>query len=209
MKLYDYFRSSAAYRVRIALNLKSIAYESVAIHLANGAHLTNEYRAINPQARVPALALESGEVLTQSVAILEYLDEKWPDPPLLPGPAENRAAIRAIAAIIGCEIHPLNNLSVLKYLRDPLGHDAQKVDAWYAHWIGEGFAAIEKLIGGAPFCCGREPTLADIYLMPQIYNAERFKVPLDAYPAIRRAHQACAALAPFAAAHPARQADAQ
>lgn len=209
MKLYDYFRSSAAYRVRIALNLKGIAYEHVGVHLARGEHHAPDYRSIHPQGRVPALVLDDDTILVQSPAILEYLDEKWPEPPLLPGSAEERARIRATAAIIGCDIHPINNLSVLNYLRDPLGHETEQVNAWYAHWIEEGFAAVEALIGGATFCFGEKPSLADVYLMPQIYNAERFKVPLTPYPGICRAREACDGMDAFARAHPSRQPDAE
>jgi len=211
MKLYDYFRSSAAYRTRIALNLKGLAYEQVPVHLARdgGEHKRSEYRAINPQARVPALELDGGTVLIQSPAILEYLEETHPEPALLPGDPARRAKIRAVAAIIGCDIHPLNNVSVLNYLRGPLGQPEDAVNAWYASWIAQGFEAIEALAEGGPFILGDTPSMADVYLVPQIYNARRFKVPLDAYPAIRRADTAAAGLEAFANAAPDRQPDAE
>jgi len=211
MKLYDYFRSSAAYRTRIALNLKGLAYEQVPVHLARdgGEHKRSEYRAINPQARVPALELDGGTVLIQSPAILEYLEETHPEPALLPGDPARRAKIRAVAAIIGCDIHPLNNVSVLNYLRGPLGQPEDAVNAWYASWIAQGFEAIEALAEGGPFILGDTPSMADVYLVPQIYNARRFKVPLDAYRAIRRADTAAAGLEAFANAAPDRQPDAE
>ena len=150
MKLYDYFRSSAAYRVRIALNLKGLAYERHEVHLVRdgGEHLKADYRAINPQARVPALELDDGTILTQSPAILEWIEETHPEPPLLPADPILRARVRAVAAIVACDIHPVNNLAVLKYLRGQLGHDQETVNAWYRHWIEEGFRAIETLVEG-------------------------------------------------------------
>ena len=204
MKLYDYFRSSAAYRVRIALNLKGLAYERHEVHLVRdgGEHLKADYRAINPQARVPALELDDGTILTQSPAILEWIEENHPEPPLLPADPILRARVRAVAAVVACDIHPVNNLAVLKYLRGQLGHDQETVNAWYRHWIEEGFRAIESLVEGRPFCFGDRPTLADVALMPQVYNARRFDVPLDPFPNIARIDAACAAVKAFVDAAP-------
>src|SRR3954447_946492 len=199
MKLYDYFRSSAAYRVRIALNLKELAYERHEVHLVRGGgeQLTPAYRAINPQARVPALELDDGTILTQSSAILEWVEETHPEPPLLPADPTLRARVRAIAAIVACDIHPINNLAVLKYLRGQLGHDEETVNAWYRHWIEEGFRAIATLVEGRSFGCGDRPSLADVALVPQVYNARRFNVPLDPFPNIARIDAACAAVKAF------------
>ena len=165
MKLYTYFRSSAAYRVRIALNLKGLPYEMVPIHLTKdgGRQLTPEFRAINPQMRVPALELSGGEVLTQSLAIIEYLDDIHPEPPLLPADALARAKVRAIAQMIACDIHPLNNLVALQYLKRQLKHEQPEIDAWYHHWVIEGFNAIEAMIAPAPLCL-RRPCDARRYL---------------------------------------------
>lgn len=213
MKLYSYFRSSAAYRVRMSLNVKAITYETVPVHLVRdgGQHKQPAYRAINPQMRVPALELDDGTILTQSPAILEYLEELFPDPALLPADPALRAKVRAVADIVGCDIHPLNNLSTLQYLKTELDHDQATVDRWYAHWITQGFEAIEALIApyAGPFAFGKTPSLADLYIVPQVYNARRFKVPLEAYPAIRAADAACADVPAFAAAAPDRQVDAE
>ncbi|AXS40318.1 maleylacetoacetate isomerase [Breoghania sp. L-A4] len=212
--LHDYFRSSAAYRVRIALNLKGIDYTQHAVNLIRdgGEHLSDAYRAINPQARVPSLETADGDVLIQSPAILEWLEETHPTPPLLPAGTMARARIRAVAAIIACDIHPLNNLGVMGYLKGPLGCTQDAVNAWYAHWVYKGFSAIETLLRRAetsgPFAFGDLPTLADVYLVPQVFNARRFNVPLDAYPRIVAADAACADIPAFAKAHPSRQPDA-
>ena len=175
MKLFSYFRSSAAYRVRIALNLKELPYEIVPIHLTKdgGRQHTQEFRAINPLARVPALELSGGEVLTQSLAIIEYLDEIHPEPPLLPPAALGRARARAIAQMIACDIHPLNNLIALQYLRRQLKHEQPDIDAWYHHWITQGFTAMEEMLDPAPYACGQHVTVADICLVPQVANARR------------------------------------
>ncbi len=212
--LYDYFRSSAAYRLRIALNLKGIDYAQQPVNLVQGGgeHRGAAYRAINPQARVPSLEID-GDVLIQSPAILEWLEETHPAPPLLPADALVRAHIRAIAAIIACDIHPLNNSGVLGYLKASMGCTEAAVAAWYAHWVSEGFSAIETLLGRAatagPFAFGDRPTLADVYLVPQVFNARRFHVPIDAYPRIVAADAACADLPAFAKAHPSRQPDSE
>jgi maleylacetoacetate isomerase len=207
VKLYTYFRSSAAYRVRIALNLKGVRYESVPVNLLKGEHTEESYAAVNPQRRIPALDIGEA-VLLQSPAILEYLDETYPEPPLLPMGALARARVRAVGAIIACDIHPLNNSSTLAYLKQRFGQDRPAVDAWYAHWVRQGFEAVEQMIEPGPFAFGSRPTLADVYLVPQIYNARRFNVALEPYPRIAAVDQACAGLEAFQAAAPARQADA-
>jgi maleylacetoacetate isomerase len=211
VKLYSFFRSSAAYRVRIALNLKGLSYDMVPIHLSKdgGQNRKPEYRAVNPQMKVPALVLSSGDVVVQSMAIIAYLDEVYPDPPLLPVEALERAKVRAIAQIVACDIHPLNNTAPLRYLKHQLGHDQAQIDAWYHHWVLEGFAAIEALIGPGPYGCGAQVTLADLCLVPQVYNARRLKVPLDAFPKIVAAEAACAKLAAFDKARPEKQPDAE
>ena len=207
MKLYTYFRSSAAYRVRIALNLKRVAHEAVSVNLLKGEQREADYKALNPQMRVPSLDI--GEAtLIQSPAILEYLDEVYPEPPLLPMGAVNRAKVRAIASLIACDIHPLNNSGTLGYLKNRLGHDQAVADEWYAHWVREGFEAIEAMLGPGPYAFGSKITLADVYLVPQVFNARRFNVPLDAYPRIVAVDAACAELKAFRDAAPANQPDA-
>ena len=207
MKLYTYFRSSAAYRVRIALALKGVSYESVPVNLLKGEQRGADYQAVNPQRRVPSLDI-GGATLIQSPAILEYIDEAYPEPPLLPMGAVNRAKVRAIASLIACDIHPLNNSGTLAYLKNRLGHDQAAADAWYAHWVREGFDAIEALLGLGPYAFGAKVTLADVYLVPQVFNARRFNVPLDAYPKIAAVDAACAELKTFQDAAPANQPDA-
>lgn len=207
MKLYGYFRSSAAYRVRIALNLKGLSYEQVAINLLKGEQAGADYAAINPHKRVPSLDMGNA-ILTQSPAILEYLEEAYPDPALLPKDPVRRAKVRAAAALIGCDIHPLNNVGVLRYLKHTLGHDQAAIDAWYTHWIREGFDALEKLIEPGPFAFGAGPTLADLYLVPQVFNARRFNVALGPYPKIAAVEAACAKLEAFRSAEPGNQPDA-
>jgi len=211
VKLYTYFRSSAAYRVRIALNLKNLTSEMIPIHLQKegGLNKKPEYRAVNPQMRLPALTLDTGDVLIQSLAIIEYLDEIHPQPPLLPRDPVARAKARALAQVIACDIHPLNNVGPLRYLKNQLGHDQAKIDAWYHHWIIEGFDAVETMIQPAPYLCGSEVTLADICLVPQVYNARRLTVPLERFPKIVAADAACAKLAAFDKARPENQADAE
>jgi len=211
VQLYTYFRSSAAYRTRIALNLKGLAYEPISIHLQKegGLNRKPEYRAINPLMRVPALRLDSGELLTQSLAIIEYLDETHPQPPLLPRDPLRRAQVRAMAQLIACDIHPLNNTSPLRYLKNELGQDQAKIDAWYHHWILEGFAALETMVAGTPYAAGAEVTLADICLVPQVANARRLNVPLDRFPKIVAIDAACGKLDAFVKARPENQPDAE
>jgi maleylpyruvate isomerase len=211
VKLYSYFRSSAAYRVRIALNLKGVGFETVPIHLQKdgGRHRSAEYQAVNPQMRVPALELPGGEVLVQSLAIIDYLDETFPEPPLLPPDTRTRAHVRAVADIVACDIHPLNNTAPLGYLRDPLGQNQDAVRGWYHHWILEGFAAIEAMIRPGPYAFGAAVTLADVFLVPQVANAQRFKIPLDAFPGIVAVDAACQQLAAFDKARPENQPDAE
>ena len=211
MLLYTYFRSSAAFRARIAFNLKGIPYEGSPVHLTRngGAQFGPEFRAINPQARVPALKLDNGDILIQSLAIMEYLEETHPQPPLLPKDPAERAHVRAVAQIISCDIHPLNNVAVLNYLRRELKHDDAAVNTWYHHWVIAGFDAIEKLLRPGPYCFGATPTIADVCLVPQVYNALRFKVSLDKYPKIVAADAACQKLAAFEKAKPENQPDAE
>jgi maleylacetoacetate isomerase len=214
MRLYDYFRSSAAYRVRIALNLKGIEPdERTFVHLRMGNQRAQDYLALNPQGLVPALALDDGQVLTQSLAIIEYLDETHREPPLLPKEPAARARVRAIALSIACEIHPLNNLRVLNYLLGTLGLAREQKDGWYRYWIDVGFEALEKALArdGATgrFCHGERPTLADICLVPQMANARRFNIDVSPYPTLLRIESACNALSAFADAVPARQPDAE
>jgi maleylacetoacetate isomerase len=209
--LYSFFRSSAAYRVRIALNLKGLGYDTIPIHLQkDGGHNKRpEFRAVNPLMRVPALTLDSGEVLTQSLAIIEYVDEIHPQPPLLPRDPVDRARVRAMAQLIACDIHPLNNTSPLRYLKNELGQDQAKIDAWYQHWILNGFDALEAMVEPGPYSLGAEVTLADICLVPQVANARRFKVPLDRFPKIVAIDAACAKLDAFEKARPENQPDAE
>lgn len=210
VRIYTYYRSSAAYRVRIALALKGVVCEQVPVNLARhgGDQHSPAYRAINPQGRVPSLALDDGTVLIQSPAILEYLEDVFPDPPLLPRSAVERARVRGVAALIGCDIHPLNNSSPLNYLRQQLGQSEAAASAWICNWIHAGFQAVERLIGENDFCFGFTPSLADVYLVPQVFSARRFNVSLEAYPRILRVEALAATHPAFAAAHPSRQADA-
>jgi maleylpyruvate isomerase len=211
VKLYSYFRSSAAYRVRIALNLKGLPYDMEAVHLTKdgGRQHSPQFRALNPQERVPALRLASGDVLTQSLAIIEYLDEIHPEPALLPADALARAHVRAIAQIVACDIHPLNNLMVLQYLKREMKHEQADIDVWYHHWVMQGFTSIEAMIAPGPYACGSHVTLADICLIPQVFNARRLKVPLDAFPKIVAVETACLKLAAFEKARPENQPDAE
>lgn len=211
MQLYSYFRSSAAYRVRIALNLKGLSYTTTAVHLVkDGGHNRRaEFRSINPQMRLPVLATAQGDTLIQSLAIIEYLDETHPEPPLLPKDPLARARVRAMAQLIACDIHPLNNIGPLRYLKNEMGQEQSAIDAWYRHWVLEGFAALEDLIESGPYAWGGQVTLADLCLVPQVYNARRLKVPLEKFPKIVAADAACLALAAFDRARPEQQPDAE
>ena len=214
MKLYTYFRSSAAYRVRIALNLKGLAYEAVPVHLLRGGgeQLGEAYRAVNPSALLPALD-DDGAIIHQSLAILEYLEELHPHTPLLPADALGRARVRALSQTVACDTHPLTNLRVLKYLQGPLGLSDEVKLEWYRHWLGEGMAMLEAHLAGAPqtgrYCHGDTPTLADCCLVPQVFNAQRFEVDLAPYPTLARIHAQCEQLPAFQLAHPSRQPDAE
>jgi maleylacetoacetate isomerase/maleylpyruvate isomerase len=210
-QIYSYFRSSASYRVRIALNLKKLDYDTLPVHLAKGEQRSEGYLAVNAAGLVPALA-DDGHVLTQSLAIIEYLDELHPEPPLLPGRAVDRARIRAIAQTIACEIHPLNNLGVLSYLRDALDVDETARSAWYHHWVEKGLSTVEGLLADprtGVFCHGDAPTLADCCLVPQVFNAQRFACSLTHVPTVMRIFERCMALEAFQRAAPAAQPDAE
>jgi maleylacetoacetate isomerase len=209
VKLYSYFRSSAAYRVRIALNLKGIAYETAPIHLVKegGHNKRPEFRAINPQMRVPVLVTPQGDVLIQSLAIIEYLDDIQPEPALLPKDPVARAKARALAELIACDIHPLNNIGPLRYLKNDMGQEQSAIDTWYHHWVIAGFEALETLMAPGPYVCGEQVTVADLCLVPQVYNARRLKVPLERFPKIVAADAACQALAAFDRARPENQPD--
>jgi len=211
VKLYSYFRSSAAYRVRIALNLKGIAYETASIHLVkDGGHNKRpEFRAVNPQMRVPVLVTPAGDILIQSIAIIEYLEETHPEPALLPKDPVARAKVRALAELIACDIHPLNNIGPLRYLKNAMGQEQSAIDAWYHHWVISGFEALEALIEPAPYSCGNQVTTADLCLVPQVYNARRLKVPLEQFPKIVGVDAACNALPAFERARPENQPDAE
>ncbi len=210
IRLYTYFRSSAAFRVRIALNLKGLAYEPVFVHLAKGEHRTSEYLALNPQGLVPALA-DDDRLLTQSLAILEYLEETHPEPPLLPKDAAARARVRSLALLVACEIHPLNNLRALTYLRKELGQSEEQVNAWYRHWIADGLTKLEAELVRAPgrFCHGDRPTLADCCTVPQVFNAQRYRCDTAPYPTLMRVFEECMKLDAFERAQPSRQPDAE
>ncbi len=211
MQLYNFFRSGTSHRLRIALNLKEITYDYVAVDLRAEEHLGAAFKALNPQGLVPAL-VDGDRVLTQSPAIIEWLEERHPNPPLLPADPEARARVRALAAIVGCDIHPINNRRILEYLRKTLGCDEAAVNAWCATWIDAGFAALETLLAAdatrGDFCFGASPTLADVYLVPQVESARRFKVDLAPYPNIVAIDAACGKLDAFRRAAPAVQPDA-
>ena len=209
MELFGYYRSTSSYRVRIALALKGLAYQLQPVNLTaaqGGEQHQPAYLALNPQGRVPALRTDDGQLLTQSPAIIEYLEERYPQPPLLSKNLVTRAHERAVAALIACDIHPLHNVSVLNCLREQ-GQDEAHVLLWINHWISQGLAAVEQLIGDSGYCFGAEPGLADIYLIPQVYAAERFKVSLVPYPRIGRVVQLAAQHPSFVMAHPSRQPD--
>ncbi|WP_426141869.1 maleylacetoacetate isomerase [Pseudomonas sp. DWP3-1-2] len=208
MDLFTYYRSTSSYRVRIALALKGLDVTAIPVNLLRdgGEHLKSDFKAINPQCRVPALRLDNGWVLTQSPAIIEYLEERYPQPPLLAADLETRATQRAVAALIACDIHPLHNVSVLNRLRG-LGHDDNDIGDWIGHWINQGFAAVEELIDSKGFCFGQSPSLADVYLLPQVYAARRFNVDLSPYPRIVRVEKLALAHQAFQQAHPDAQPD--
>jgi maleylacetoacetate isomerase len=212
VRLYTYFRSSAAFRVRIALNLKGLAYEPEFVHLPRGEHQLPEYGAINPQALVPAL-FDAGSLLTQSLAIIEYLEERHPVPPLLPKDLIGRARVRSLSLLVACEIHPLNNMRTLQYLVGELGHSEEDRVKWYQHWIHDGLAKLEAdLAHGAAasrYCHGDAPTMADCCLVPQIFNAQRFKCDLSHVPTALRVFEECMRLDAFQRAQPSRQPDAE
>lgn len=212
MRLYTYFRSSAAFRVRIALNLKGLAYEPEFVHLARGEHRQPEYGALNPQALVPTLD-DDGNLLTQSLAIVEYLEEKYPRPPLLPKDLLGRARVRSLALLVACEIHPLNNLRALQYLVNEFGHSEKDRDRWYQHWIHDGMSKLEadlvQRAGSGRFCHGDTPTMADCCLVPQVFNAQRYKCDLSHAPTVMRVFEQCMTLDAFRRAQPSRQPDAE
>lgn len=210
--LYGYFRSSAAYRVRIALGLKELSYEHSGVNLKPGVseHKSEDYLKLNPQGRVPYFV--DGDVsISQSPAILEYLEEAYPDAPLLPSDLADRAYVRQLASLIGCDVHPLNNLSVLMRIKEQFGADEAATNAWYHHWIIEGFTALEAMLSNSKhtgrFCFGDTPSMADVYLVPQVWNARRFNMPLEAFPTILRIDEACQALPAFIDAAPENQPD--
>lgn len=210
MKLYSYYRSSAAYRVRIALNLKGLPYDYVSVNLLHSEQKSDNYLARNPQGLLPALELDDGEVLAQSIAILEWLEESCPSPALLPENTLLRAKVRSLVNNIACDIHPLNNLSVMNYLRTELGASDEGVHRWYCNWVERGFSSIEQALDRTmgKCCFGDEPTLADICLIPQAYNASRFKVPMEGYANIRKIVEHCNTLEAFSRAAPESQPDA-
>ncbi len=212
MILYDYFRSSAAYRVRIALALKSIDVERHYIHLLRGGgeHRRSAYLAKNPQGLVPALELDEGTVLTQSLAIIDYLETLKPEPRLIPSDPVIAARARAVALTIACDIHPLTNLRVANYLETELKQGVAQFERWRQHWfLKGGLEAVEQMLAPAPFCFGAEPTIADVCLIPQLFNARRFSTPIEHLPKLLAVEAACAKLPSFRAAHPSKQADAE
>jgi len=215
MKLHTYFRSSAAYRVRIALNLKGLDYEAVPVHLLRGGgeQLTDAYRQVNPSALVPTLEDDNGVVIGQSLAILEYLEETRPRPALLPGDAAGRAHVRALALTLVADTHPLGNLRVLKYIKGELGQSEEAKLAWQQHWLRQGLVTFDAMLSRAgntgPYCHGATPTLADCCLVPHLFSARRFEVDLAPFPALVRIEAACAQLPAFQLAHPSRQPDAE
>ena len=211
MKLYNFFRSGTSHRLRIALNLKGLRYEYIAVNLRSEEHLSARYKALNPQGFVPTLETD-GQVLLQSPAIIEWLEERYPTPALLPGDSPGRARVRAFAAIVGCDIHPVNNRRIVEYLRGPLRCDQGTINAWCTTWITAGFDAIEALLAAdrdrGDYCFGHAPTLADVYLVPQVESARRFKVDVSRWPRISAVDAVCSQLDAFRVAAPALQPDA-
>jgi maleylacetoacetate isomerase len=208
MKLYSFFRSTASYRVRIALALKGLSYETESIRFSDNAHRTDAFRKVNPQRRVPALDLGDGDTLIQSLAIIEYLDETHPEPALLPGDPIERARVRAVAQIISCDIHPLNNIGTRQVLTGMFGADEKALDEWTAYWIQEGFAAVDRLLEPGPYAFGDTITLADLCIVPQVFNAHRYKVPLGDFPRLVAVEAAARQHPAFLAAAPEAQPDA-
>ena len=213
MRLYTFFRSSTSYRLRIALAWKGLAYEAAYTSLPQMQHKNPAYLALNPQGLVPALVAEDGKVYTQSMAMIEWLDERYPQPPLMPRGREDRWYVRALSQIVGCEIHPLNNVRVLKYLKSAYGLDDDKVNrGWYAHWIAEGLGGLEAFLGAQQragrYCLGDQVSMADVCLVPQVFNAQRFDCDLKPYPQALRIFGQCMALPAFAESQPSKQADA-
>jgi maleylacetoacetate isomerase len=212
VKLYTYFRSSAAFRVRIALNLKGLAYEPKFVHLPKGEHRAASFASLNPQALLPTLEID-GERLNQSLAIMEYLDETHPKPALLPKEPRGRARVRSLSLLVACEIHPLNNLRTLQYLKRALAQDEEQIKTWYRHWVADGLAKLEADLAGSDqtgrFSHGDAPSMADCCLVPQIFNAKRYDSDLGAYPTVMRVYDACMKLDAFDRAQPSKQADAE
>lgn len=206
MELYSYFRSSAAYRVRLALNLKCVEHHLTPVNLLTGEHRGDAYLALNPQGLVPALKLDNGQIITQSTAILEWLEEQFPTPPLYPEDPVERAKVRAFCCTVACDIHPIDNLRVLKYLTGELGVSDEQKTAWYHHWIKLGFDALEPQITG-PYCYGERFTMADVYLIPQVYNALRFNLDMQSYPKIQAVYDKCNQHPAFSEARPEKQPD--
>jgi maleylacetoacetate isomerase len=211
VKLYTYFRSSAAFRVRIALNLKGLAYEPAFVHLPKGEHRKPDYAAIDPQALLPTL-VDGERALSQSLAIIEYLEETRPEPRLLPADAAGRARVRSLSLLVACEIHPLNNLRTLQHLKRALGQNEDQINGWYRHWIADGFTTLEADLGrggAGRFCHGEAPTMADCCLVPQVFNAKRYSADLGPYPTLMRIFDACMKLEAFDRAQPSQQPDAE
>jgi len=211
VKLYTYFRSSAAFRVRIALNLKGLKYEPVFVHLAKGEHRQPQYAAVNPQALLPTLELDDGKRLTQSLAIIEWLEEKHPTPPLLPKESMARARVRSLAYLVASEIHSLNSLRVLQHLKRALNQTQEQIDTWYRYWIADGLAKLEAELAGSSgkFCHGDSPSMADCCLVPQIFNAKRYNSDLAPYPTTMRVFENCMKVEAFDRAQPSKQPDAE
>lgn len=207
MKLYSYYRSSAAYRVRIALNLKGIGYEMIPVNLLTGEQTSSDYKRVNPQRLVPSLETGQG-ILTQSMAMLEWLEETHPEPPILPADPWQKAQARSLAYAVSCDIHPVNNLRILKYLQNELQHSDDEKIHWYQYWIETGFSALEIQLDEFEFCCSDKPGIADICLIPQVFNAHRFKVDMEPYPKIATIYERCNELQAFIDAAPENQPDA-
>jgi maleylpyruvate isomerase len=212
VKLYTYFRSSAAFRVRIALNLKGLKYEPIFIHLAKGEHRKPGYSGVYPQGLLPTLVDDDGEALSQSLAIMEYLDQTHPQPALLPKDPAGRARVRSLSLLVACEIHPLNNLRVLQYLKRQLGQNEEQINTWYRHWVADGLLKLEADLskgGTGKFSHGDTPTMADCCLVPQIFNAKRYNSDLAPYPTVTRVFDECMKLEAFERAQPSKQPDAE